>query len=116
MLAALVCSLIEEKRIKTTLSKAKLARSEAERLVTVARSGNQTVARQRVLATLRHRVPMQQMFKDIVPKMSGRKGGYTRIIKLGRRLGDNAEMAYLEWVGLGGEEVQTAPEAAAKKT
>jgi large subunit ribosomal protein L17 len=116
MLAALVCSLIEEKRIKTTLSKAKLARSEAERLVTGARSSNLTVARQRVLATLRHRVPMQQMFKDIVPKMSGRKGGYTRIIKLGRRLGDNAEMAYLEWVGFGGEEAQIAPETAAKKT
>lgn len=103
MLAALVCSLIEEKRITTTLAKAKLARSHAEKLVTVARGGS-LIARQRVLAVLRHREPMQKFFKEIVPKLSGRNGGYTRIVKLGRRCGDNAEMALVEWIGIGGAE------------
>ncbi len=116
MLAALVCSLIEEKRIKTTLAKAKLARSEAERLVTVARAGS-LVARRRALAALRHRAPVQKLFSDIVPKFSGRAGGYTRIVKLGRRLGDNAEMVYLEWVDLGAAEASkdATPAAPAKK-
>ena len=107
MLAALVCGLIEHKRIKTTLAKARMARSEGERLVTVAREGS-LVARRRVLAALRHRRPMQDLFKEIVPKLSGRNGGYTRIVKLGRRRGDNAEMAYLEWVGLGAGDARDA--------
>ncbi len=117
MLAALVCSLIEEKRIKTTLAKAKLARSEAERLVTVARAGS-LVARRRALVALRHRAPVHTLFSDIVPKFSGRNGGYTRIVKLGRRLGDNAEMVYLEWVDLGGAEASkdAKPAAPAKKS
>ena len=117
MLAALVCGLIEQKRIRTTLAKARLARSEAERLVTVAREGT-LVARRRVLAALRHRIPMQNLFKDIVPKMSGRNGGYTRIVKLERRRGDNAEMAYLEWVGSSSVEALNAvvPAAVTKKS
>jgi large subunit ribosomal protein L17 len=115
MLAALVCSLIEEKRITTTLAKAKLARSQAERLVTVARAGS-LLARQRVLAALRHRKPMQTFFKDIVPKLSGRNGGYTRIVKLGRRCGDNAETALVEWVGIGAVAAAAeAPKADAEK-
>lgn len=108
MVAALVCSLIEEKRITTTLAKARLARSAAEKLVTVARAGT-PVARRRVLAELRHREPLRTLFTDIVPKLAGRNGGYTRIVKLGRRIGDNAEMALLEWVGI------TGPETAADK-
>jgi large subunit ribosomal protein L17 len=115
LLASLVCGLIEQKRIRTTLAKARLARSEAEKLVTVARAGlsnpvvaRKFVARQRVLSALRHRIPMQILFKDIVPKLSGRNGGYTRIVKLDRRRGDNAEMALLEWVGLGAPDVSNA--------
>lgn len=114
MLAALVCSLIEEKQVKTTLAKARLARSAAERLVTVARGGT-LVARNRVLAALRHRRPMQKLFSEIVPKLSGRNGGYTRIIKLGRRCGDNAEVAILEWVGISGVESAVKPTAPENK-
>jgi large subunit ribosomal protein L17 len=119
MVAALVCSLIKEERIRTTISKARLARSEAERLITVARGGSPAVARRRVLAALRHREPVTRLFKDIVPKMSGRNGGYTRIVKLDRRRGDNAEMAYLEWVGIHDADSQAAtpaPDASAKKS
>lgn len=121
MVAALVCALIEERRIRTTLAKARLARSEAERLVTVARDGLSAgaqgiIARRRVLAVLRRRHCMQSLFKDIVPRLDARAGGCTRIVKLDRRLGDNAEMAFLEWVGLSAAESPsaTAPDAAKK--
>lgn len=98
LVAALVCSLIKQRRIKTTLAKAKLARSAAEKLVTVARKGTLS-ARRQALAELRQADAVKQLFDDIVPMCEGRAGGYTRILKLGRRSSDSSEMVILEWVG-----------------
>lgn len=98
LLASLVCNLIEQKRIKTTLSKAKLARSLAEKMVTVGRKGSVT-DRRHALSVLRQRNAVSKLFDEIVPQCEGRNGGYTRIMKLGRRRSDSSEMAILEWVG-----------------
>ena len=104
MLASLVCGLIKEKRIRTTLAKAKETRRMAERMVTVGRTaaqpGRALAARRRAIALLRHEEPVRRLLEDIVPKFEGRNGGYTRILKLGRRRSDGAEMALLEWVGI----------------
>lgn len=97
MFAAMVCSLIEEKRIVTTLPKAKAARSMAEKMVTLGKKG--TVAdRNRAAAKLHRKEPVKELFEEIAPGFKARNGGYTRIVKTGRRVGDNAEMAILEWV------------------
>jgi len=95
----MVCSLIERKRIETTLPKAKLARTLAERMVTLARGGGLAAMRQ-AESTLVQRKCVSMLFKDIAPKFEGRNGGYTRILKTGRRMGDGAEMAMLEWVDI----------------
>jgi large subunit ribosomal protein L17 len=97
LVAALVSALIKESRICTTLAKAKVARSAAERMVTMARKGTLD-ARRRAVAILRDRAAVKRLFAEIVPKLEGRHGGYTRITKLGARTGDNAPVAALEWV------------------
>lgn len=97
--ASLVCNLIKERRIKTTLSKAKVARSLAEKMVTAARKDTVT-ARRRVISKLRQKDAVGVLFSDIVPICEGRDGGYTRILKLGRRSSDSSEMAIVEWVGI----------------
>ena len=90
-------SLIEHGRIKTTLHKAKELRPIAERLVT--RGREDTVhARRLVRRWLPDRSAVSKLFDDISPRFTDRPGGYTRIIKLGPRPGDAAEMAFLEWV------------------
>jgi large subunit ribosomal protein L17 len=99
MLASLVCSFIAEKRIRTTLAKAKLARSLAEQMVTLARKGGLTV-RRRVLSILRNEKHVNTLFQEIAPQFNGRQGGYTRILKLGRRASDSSEMVLLEWVDI----------------
>ena len=96
--SALVRALIKEQRIKTTLSKAKLARSEAEKMVTLARKGTLT-ARRSVASALSDGPHVKTLFEVIVPQCKGRSGGYTRIVKLGRRPSDSSEMAILEWIG-----------------
>jgi large subunit ribosomal protein L17 len=96
---SLVCHLIEQKRIRTTLPKARLARSLAEKMVTLGRHGT-LPARKQAIARLRNPLAVSALFTDIVPKFEGRNGGYTRIMKLGPRRGDGAEMAVLEWVGI----------------
>ena len=96
--ASLVCNLIKERRIKTTLAKAKIARSLAEKMVTVARHDSAT-ARRRAMSVLRQKDAVGVLFSDIVPICAGREGGYTRIMKLGRRRSDSSEMAVVEWVG-----------------
>lgn len=96
--ASLVCNLIKERRIKTTLAKAKIARSLAEKMVTVARRDSVT-ARRRAMSVLRQKDAVGALFSDIVPICAGREGGYTRIMKLGRRASDSSEMAVVEWVG-----------------
>jgi large subunit ribosomal protein L17 len=99
LLASLVCNLIEEKRIKTTLAKAKLMRSLAEKMVTVGRVGT-LEAKRRALSTLRQEKCVTKLLNEIVPQFVGRQGGYTRILKLGRRASDGSEMALVEWVGI----------------
>ena len=97
MLANLVCSLIEHKRVTTTLAKAKAARSVAEKMVTLGKKG--TIAHRRLaVARLHQESAAKILFKDIAPVYKDRKGGYTRIIKLEQRNGDAAQRAILEWV------------------
>jgi len=113
MLANLVCSLIEHKRITTTLAKAKAARSVAEKLVTLGKSG--TVHDRRLaVARLHQETAAKILFKDIAPAFKDRKGGYTRIIKLEQRQGDAAQRAILEWVDFTAAEPAPAPEAKAE--
>jgi len=95
--ANLACSLIEHGRIRTTEAKAKAVRPYAEKLITLGRRGD-LHARRQVLAELRSQEVVHQLFSDVAPRMADRPGGYTRIVKLGTRLGDAAEMAYLELV------------------
>ena len=110
MLANLVCSLIKHKRVTTTVSRAKAARSVAEKLVTLGKSG--TLHHRRLAAARLHQEDaVKTLFADIAPTFKDRPGGYTRIIRLSQRQGDAAQLAILEWV----EEV-AAPEPAKKKT
>ena len=104
LVAGLVCNLIKERRIKTTVAKAKLARSMAEKMVTVARRETpmNPTARYRAMSMLRQKEAVISLFRDIVPMCAGREGGYTRVLKLGRRSSDSSEMAILEWVGAAG--------------
>ena len=99
LLARLVCCLIEEKRIETTLPRARAARSLAEKMVTLARRGG-LAARRKAIATLRRPLVVKALFEQIAPQCQDRSGGYTRIIKRGARRGDNAPVAILEWVSI----------------
>ena len=95
LMKSLVTNLIIAESIKTTLPKAKEARKDAERIVTVARKGGLAARR---LARLQQPKAVQKLFDKIVPQMEGRNGGYTRIVKLGTRKGDAADMCILQWV------------------
>ena len=97
MLANLVCSLIEHKRVTTTLAKAKAARSVAEKMVTLGKSG--TIHDRRLaVARLHQEDAAKILFKEIAPAFKERNGGYMRIIKMNQRQGDAATRAILEWV------------------
>jgi large subunit ribosomal protein L17 len=97
MLANLVCSLIEHKRVTTTLAKAKAARPVAEKMVTLGKSG--TIHDRRLaVARLHQENAAKILFKEIAPAFKERNGGYTRIIKMNQRQGDAATRAILEWV------------------
>jgi large subunit ribosomal protein L17 len=110
MLANLVCSLIKHKRVTTTVPKAKAARSVAEKLVTLGKSG--TLHDRRLAAARLHQEDaVKTLFADIAPTFKDRPGGYTRIIRLNQRQGDAAQLAILEWV-----EEFAASEPAKKKT
>lgn len=97
LLANLVCSLIEHRRIRTTLAKAKALRPVAEKLVTLAKRGD-LHSRRLAVAALRHKEPVKVLFEDIAVASKDRQGGYTRITKLGQRASDSAPMAFIEWV------------------
>ncbi len=97
LLANQVCSLIEHQRIKTTLAKAKAVRPLAEKMVTLGKKGS-LHARRTALATLRQKDAVKKLFDDIAPRAADRKGGYTRIVKLGARKSDSAPVAFIEWV------------------
>src|ERR1051326_7022058 len=92
MLASLVCSLIEHKRVTTTLAKAKAARSVAEKMVTLGKRG--TISDRRLaVARLHQENAARILFKEIAPVFKDRAGGYTRIIRLNQRQGDAAQRA-----------------------
>ena len=97
MLANQVCSLIEHERIKTTLAKAKAVRPLAEKMVTLGKTGS-LHARRTALAVLRQKNAVKKLFDNIAPRSAERKGGYTRIIRLGQRKSDSALVAFIEWV------------------
>ena len=97
LMESLVANLILNDRIITTLPKAKQARRDAEKMVTLARKG--TLASRRLAAArLRNPEAVSKLFDAVVPAMDGRPGGYTRIIKTGTRRGDAAEMAIIELI------------------
>ena len=97
MLSNMACSLIEHKRIKTTLAKAKALRVYIEPLIT--KSKNDTTHSRRIaFSYLKQKEAITELFSDIATKVSDRQGGYTRILKLSNRLGDNAQMALIELV------------------
>ena len=102
MMKNMVANLILAESIQTTLPKAKQARKDAEKMVTIARKGT-LAARRLVASRLFQPKAVQKLFDKIAPAMEGRNGGYTRILKIGTRKGDGAPMAILQWV--------TAPEA-----
>ena len=95
--ANLTCSLIEHGRIKTTEAKAKAVKPMAEQMITLGRRGD-LHARRQALAELRSQEIVHKLFSDVGPRMADRPGGYSRIIKIGHRPGDAAEMVYLEFV------------------
>ena len=97
ILANLATSLFEHRRITTTETKAKRLRPLAERLITFAKRGD-LHARRRVLATVKSKTVVHELFTEIAPAMAERQGGYTRITKIGPRKGDNAPMAVIELV------------------
>lgn len=97
MLANMASSLIEHKRINTTLAKAKVLKLFVEPLVTKSKEDT-THNRRIVFSKLRNKYAVTELFKEVATKVGDRPGGYTRIIKLGNRLGDNAEMAMIEFV------------------
>jgi large subunit ribosomal protein L17 len=97
MLANMACSLIEHKRINTTVAKAKALKTFVEPIITKSKEDT-THNRRIVMARLRQKDVVTQLFRDVAVKIGDRPGGYTRIIKLGNRLGDNADMAMIELV------------------
>ncbi len=114
LIASQTISLIEHSRIKTTLSKAKAVRPFAEKMVTLGKK-NTLHSRRTALSYLRHNeAAVGKLFGEVAPRCANRRGGYTRIVKLGQRNSDAAPMAFLEWVDSAGAEVETATPAAEK--
>jgi large subunit ribosomal protein L17 len=120
MLANMACSLIEHKRINTTVAKAKALKVFVEPLITKAKAENNkttekgTHNRRVVFSKLRDKNAVAHLFDAVSEKVADRQGGYTRIIKLGNRLGDNADMAMIELVDF--NEIYNADKPKAKKT
>ncbi|WP_431123096.1 50S ribosomal protein L17 [Flagellimonas flava] len=120
MLANMASSLIEHKRINTTVAKAKALKQFVEPLITKAKTeNNQTTEksthnRRVVFASLRNKYAVTELFGEVAEKVGDRPGGYTRIIKLGNRLGDNADMAMIELVDF--NELYNAGKPAKKST
>ncbi len=97
MLSNMACSLIEHKRITTTVAKAKVLRKFVEPLITKSKTDS-THSRRLVFSTLKSKNHVTELFREVAPKVATREGGYTRIIKLGTRQGDAAEMCMIELV------------------
>ena len=114
MLANMAISLIEHKRITTTLAKAKALKKYVEPLITRAKDDT-TNSRRVVFRYLQDKESVKELFGPIAVKVADRPGGYTRIIKLGHRQGDGADIAFIELVDFD-ENMAKAPKAEAKKT
>eukprot|EP00746_Dinoflagellata_sp_MGD_P163298 gnl/MRDRNA2_/MRDRNA2_91259_c0_seq1.p2 gnl/MRDRNA2_/MRDRNA2_91259_c0~~gnl/MRDRNA2_/MRDRNA2_91259_c0_seq1.p2 ORF type:complete len:228 (+),score=45.13 gnl/MRDRNA2_/MRDRNA2_91259_c0_seq1:922-1605(+) len=114
MLANMANSLIEHKRINTTVAKAKALKVYVEPLLTKAKTDS-THSRRVVFSYLQNKYAVTELFREIAPKIGDRPGGYTRILKTGNRLGDNAEMCFIELVDFN-DTYTTEKKKAAKKT
>jgi len=110
MLGNMVCSLIKHRRIITTLKKAKLARSVVEKMITLGKSGTVHDRRLAFARLYQDADAVKILFNDIAPTQKERHGGYTRIVHMGQRQGDAAQLAILEFVDV------PVPEAPAAKT
>ena len=113
MLANMACSLIEHKRINTTIAKAKALKQFVEPMITKSKQDT-THNRRIVMSRLRQKEAVAELFREVATKVGDRPGGYTRIIKLGNRLGDNADMAMIELVDF--NEIYNAGKATKKKS
>ena len=113
MLANMVTSLIEHTRITTTLPKARAASSLAEKMVTLAKKGD-LAARRLAISRIKSKEGVKTLFASIGPFFKERQGGYTRVLKLGRRSSDSSEMCILEWVDYVKPAETAAPAEAAK--
>lgn len=115
LLSNLAASLILHKRINTTVAKAKALRKYVEPIITRSKDDS-THSRRMVFSYLQNKVAVAELFREVAPKIGGRPGGYTRIIKLENRPGDNAEMCMMELVDFNTIYGGTAAAAPAKKT
>lgn len=114
MLANMACSLIMHKRIHTTVAKAKALKVYVEPLITKSKEDT-THSRRVVFSYLKDKEAVTELFREISVKIANRPGGYTRIIKMGNRLGDNAEMCFIELVDYN-ENMMSESKAAKKST
>jgi len=119
MLSALTTSLLRHKKIRTTVAKAKETRMVVEKLITRAKNAVATEgdkknihARRMIARSIKDREVLKELFSEIAPKVANRVGGYTRVVKLGQRFGDGAEVAVLELVDYN---TGQTPKAAAKE-
>lgn len=112
MLSNMACSLIEHKRISTTVAKAKALKGYVEPLITKSKTDS-THSRRTVFSYLGSKDAVSELFREVAPKVANRPGGYTRIIRTGYRIGDNAEMCLIELVDFN---VLYGAEGAVKKT
>lgn len=115
MLSNMASSLIMSKRIETTLAKAKVLRSYVEPLVTKAKQDS-THSRRMVFSYLQNKHAVTELFREVAPKVGDRQGGYTRILKTGRRLGDGAEMCMMEFVDFNENMLKEATQKKVKST
>lgn len=111
LFASLVSNLILVKRVKTTLPKARAAKRLADKMVTIGKKDT-LAARRHALSLLKQDQAVAELFAAVAPAMKDRAGGYTRVVKLGRRMSDSSEMCILEWVDF----VPKAPKAKKEKT
>ncbi|MBE7415943.1 MAG: 50S ribosomal protein L17 [Deltaproteobacteria bacterium] len=117
MLANMTNDLVMHGRIKTTTPRAKVLRRYAERMITLGKNGS-LASRRRAMAFMRSKVAVDKLFSDVAPQYKERNGGYTRILKLGNRPGDNAPMSFIELVegAAAAAEAQQAAKATKKTT
>ena len=113
MLSNMACSLIKHKRITTTVAKAKALKKFVEPLITRSKDDT-TNSRRVVFSNLQDKYVVTELFKEISVKVADRPGGYTRIIKTGHRLGDNAEMCFIELVDYNENMAKTAAKKATR--